>query len=74
MGSFSNSTSQLAYLVGFYKAIQSIGAVAAFKIDSALVPYMTTVIICWSLSVLGLICLIPVVVWKVTDRELLSLS
>lgn len=68
MGTFSNSSSQLAYYVGFYKSIQSIGAVVAFKLDSSLVSYLNTVIIDWSLAFIGILFLLPVVAFKVTDR------
>lgn len=74
MGSFSNSSSHLAYYVGFYKAIQSVGAVIAFRMDSTLVSYMNTVIIDWSLAFAGLLLLLPVVVFKVTDRKSILFS
>ncbi|ORY85979.1 major facilitator superfamily domain-containing protein [Leucosporidium creatinivorum] len=68
MGAMSNDASQLAYLVGFYKAIQSAGAAGVFRMDSNLAPYMTELAVSWGLNAAGILFVIPVILLRVTDR------
>jgi MFS family permease len=68
MGAMSNDASQLAYFVGFYKSIQSAGAVGAWAADSVKVPYMNLFISTWVLLIAGLIFVLPMIYWRVTDQ------
>lgn len=68
MGAMSNDAAQLAYFVGFYKAIQSAGAAGVYKMDFELVPYKTMVIVSWCLAALGIICAVPLIALRVNDR------
>ena len=54
--------------IGFYKAIQSAGAAGVFKMDSSLLPYMTILLTSWILAAVGIICVIPVLILRVTDH------
>nr|CRX79206.1 hypothetical protein ls5931a1_00003 [Leucosporidium scottii] len=68
MGAMSNDSSQLAHLVGFYKAIQSAGAAGVFRMDSNLAPYMTELAVSWGLNAAGILFVIPVILLRVTDH------
>lgn len=69
MGALSNDASQLAHLVGFYKAIQSAGAAGIYRMDSQLVPFMTELATSWGLAAAGIVFVVPVIWLRVKDRE-----
>lgn len=69
MGALSNDASQLAHLVGFYKAIQSAGAAGIYRMDSQLAPFMTELATSWGLAAAGIVFVVPVIWLKVKDRE-----
>lgn len=61
MGAISSQPAQLARLVGIYKGVQSVGAAAAFAMDSGGTSYMNELAATWTVGVAGLIFAIPVV-------------
>ncbi|GAA5937997.1 hypothetical protein JCM1841_002913 [Sporobolomyces salmonicolor] len=68
MGALSNDPAQLAYFVGFYKAIQSAGAAGVFRMDSNLTPYMTELAVLWALCAASILFVAPVIHMRVKDH------
>ncbi|GAA5932389.1 hypothetical protein JCM1841_001371 [Sporobolomyces salmonicolor] len=68
LGAMTNLPSQLAYLVGLYKGIQSVGAAGAYRADSNLEPYMSELAVAWALSIAGLLFAAPVVALRIGDH------
>ncbi|KAJ7095079.1 MFS general substrate transporter [Mycena belliarum] len=72
MGAMSNDPAKLAYFTGFYKSIQSAGAVGSWRADAVLTPYMNMFASTWGLSVAGLVFALPMIYLRVrehTDME-----
>ena len=65
MGSLSNNSRKLANFAGFYKGIQSAGAVIAPAIDNTLPPYMNALAGNWGLLAGSLVIAAPVVFLKI---------
>lgn len=68
IGACSNDLSKLGYLAGFYKSLQSVGAVGAFAMDKDLHPYMTNLAVTWGLCVAGMLFVIPVIALRVKEH------
>lgn len=68
MGAMSNDPAKLAYLTGFYKAIQSAGAAAVWKADGSEAPFMNIFISTWVLLIAGLLFLLPMIHLRVKDH------
>jgi len=68
MGALSNSGRKSANFVGFYKSIQSTGAVVIWAIDDAKDPYMTELISTWALLAVSLVIAAPVIFMKIKDH------
>lgn len=68
MGAMSNDPSLLARYAGFYKAMQSAGAAAAFGVDSSSIRLRWECLICWVLVFISF-PLIFVVANKITDTN-----
>ncbi|EPB88184.1 hypothetical protein HMPREF1544_05017 [Mucor circinelloides 1006PhL] len=71
MGAMSNDPALLARYAGFYKAMQSAGAAAAFGIDSSAIRLRWECLICWLLVFISF-PLIFVVANKVTETNVES--
>lgn len=69
MGAMSNDPALLARYAGFYKAMQSAGAAAAFGIDASTIRLRWECLICWALVVVSF-PLIFLVANKVTDTNI----
>lgn len=67
MGMLATEPRELATLVGFYKGIQSAGAAVIFRIDANQASYHAIFISSWALLGLGLIFLIPLILFRVQD-------
>lgn len=72
MGSLTNNGRKLANFTGFYKSIQSAGAVITPAIDNAEVPYMTNLAAAWGLLAGSLIVAAPVIFAKIKDTTSLE--
>ncbi|KAK0556166.1 hypothetical protein OC846_001385 [Tilletia horrida] len=68
LGAVSNDLGKLAALAGFYKALQSAGAVSAFAIDVSKKPYMTLLAVTWALCAFGLVAAVPLIQLRIKDR------
>jgi len=69
MGALSNDPHKLAYFAGFYKGIQSAGAAVAWALDSRFTSYAAMFGTSWGFCVLGMICAVPVVLYRVQESE-----
>lgn len=67
MGALTNNGRKLANFVGFYKGIQSAGAVIIFRIDALKAPFMNEFASCWGLLAGGLLIALPLIMLKVRD-------
>jgi MFS family permease len=68
MGAMSNDPAKLAYLTGFYKSIQSVGAAIVWKADGSNAPYMNIFVSTWVLLAAGLLFLLPMIHLRVKDQ------
>lgn len=68
LGALSNSASKLAFFAGFYKSIQSVGAVVMYKMDSVGVPYMAMIGSSFGLAVFSLLLVLPVLWLKLKNQ------
>jgi MFS family permease len=68
MGAMSNDPSKLAYFTGFYKSIQSVGSVGAWRADAVLTPYMNMFASTWALCAAGLLFALPMLYLRVKDH------
>ncbi|KAF8217473.1 MFS general substrate transporter [Mycena galopus ATCC 62051] len=68
MGAMSNDPTKLAYFTGFYKSIQSAGAVGSWRADAVLTPYMNMFISTWVLCAAGLIFALPMIYLRVHEH------
>ncbi|KAL2840818.1 major facilitator superfamily domain-containing protein [Aspergillus pseudodeflectus] len=68
MGGLSNSPRKLSIYAGFYKSIQSTGNAIVWRLDTLLVSYTVMFGLAWGLPVLGLICSVPIVWFKIKDH------
>lgn len=73
MGAMSNDPALLARYAGFYKAMQSAGAAAAFGIDASPIRLRWECLICWALVFVSF-PLIFLVANKVTDTNVTETS
>lgn len=69
MGALSNNSRKLANFAGFYKGIQSAGAAIIWRLDGLpnAPPYINMLASCWALLAGGLLCALPVLLWKIKD-------
>ncbi|EXJ81076.1 hypothetical protein A1O3_07364 [Capronia epimyces CBS 606.96] len=67
MGSLTNNGRKLANFTGFYKGIQSAGAVISPVLDSNYVAYMTQFAVNWGMLAGSLVVAAPVIWLKVQD-------
>jgi hypothetical protein len=68
MGGLSNSPRKLSIYAGFYKSIQSTGNAIVWRLDTLLVSYTVMFGLAWGLPVLGLVCSVPVVWFKIKNQ------
>ncbi|WBW70785.1 transmembrane transporter [Schizosaccharomyces osmophilus] len=66
IGSLTNDTNKLAVYMGFYKSLQSTGAVVTYRLDSLNVPFMHYFASCWALLCGSLIIAYPIIWKKIT--------
>ncbi|KAL8284006.1 hypothetical protein RQP46_005119 [Phenoliferia psychrophenolica] len=69
MGAMSNEEPHLAYLIGFYKAIQSAGGAGVSAMDNNLVPYMTMLGVAWGLCMASLIFVLPLLHFRIQEHS-----
>ena len=67
MGSLTNNGRKLANFTGFYKSIQSAGAVISPQLDANNVPFLTQFAVNWGLLAGSLVIAAPVIWAKVKD-------
>ncbi len=67
MGALTNNGRKLANFAGFYKGIQSAGAVVIFRIDALKAPFMNEFASCWALLAGSLLIAAPVIVMKIRE-------
>ncbi|KAI4197423.1 MAG: hypothetical protein LQ350_005916 [Teloschistes chrysophthalmus] len=67
MGALTNNGRKLANFAGFYKGIQSAGAVVIFRIDALKAPFMNEFASCWGLLAGALLIALPLILVKVRD-------
>ncbi|KLO11265.1 MFS general substrate transporter [Schizopora paradoxa] len=68
MGAVSNDPAKLAYLTGFYKALQSAGAAGIWRADGVGLPFMNIFVSTWVLCAAGLICALPMLYIRVKNH------
>ncbi|KAM0719509.1 hypothetical protein Q7P37_003638 [Cladosporium fusiforme] len=68
LGALSNSASKLAFFAGFYKSIQSVGAVVMYKMDSVGVDYMAMVGSSFGLAAGSLLLVLPILWFKLKNQ------
>lgn len=68
LGALSNSASKLAFFAGFYKSIQSVGAVVMYKMDSVGVAYMGMIGSSFGLAVGSLLLVLPILWFKLKNQ------
>lgn len=68
MGTLSNSSRKLAIYAGFYKGLQSAGAVVVWRLDAIGLPFKNVFASTWALCVGGLLIALPMVWFKVLDH------
>ncbi|KAI5475095.1 Major Facilitator Superfamily protein [Pseudohyphozyma bogoriensis] len=69
MGAMSNSPSHLAYIVGFYKALQSAGNVGISHLDLILTPYMTMLACSWALCMFSTLLVVPLIKFRIKEHS-----
>lgn len=69
MGALSNNPRKLAYYAGFYKSVQAVGATVVSKLDGDKAPISALYGSSWGLMAGGLLCALPVYVWRLHDTE-----
>ncbi|CAG8631751.1 7973_t:CDS:2, partial [Acaulospora morrowiae] len=70
MGALTNDATILARFSGYYKAVQSAGGAASWRIDAVNTGFLEQLIICWSLLAVSLPCTFAVVLGlKETNYE-----
>lgn len=67
MGAMTNNGRKLANFAGFYKGIQSAGAVGVWALDLKKYPFMNIFASCWILLAGSLILALPVILLKIQD-------
>ncbi|KAF2761391.1 MFS general substrate transporter [Pseudovirgaria hyperparasitica] len=67
MGSLTNNGRKLANFAGFYKGIQSAGGAVMWSLDNNHTPYINMFASCWALLAGSLLCVAPVLHFKVKD-------
>lgn len=67
-GMLSNDISKLAYCTAMYKAVQSAGNVAGWAMENHRRPFATQLGVAWGLNVGGLLFVVPLLIWRVTDH------
>ncbi|KAL8671519.1 MAG: hypothetical protein Q9168_003988 [Polycauliona sp. 1 TL-2023] len=67
MGALTNNGRKLANFAGFYKGIQSAGAVIIYRVDTLKAPFMNEFASCWGLLAGSLIIALPLIMVKVKD-------
>ncbi|KZS90290.1 MFS general substrate transporter [Sistotremastrum niveocremeum HHB9708] len=72
MGAMSNDPEKLAHFAGFYKSIQSAGAAGSWRADAVGLPYMNIFASTWALLLGGLVCVLPMLHWRVKDTTSLA--
>jgi len=72
MGAMSNDPAKLAFLVGFYKSIQSAGAAVIWRVDALKAPFMNIFISTWTLLAAGLLIALPMIYLRVKDHTELA--
>ncbi|KAH0087414.1 MFS general substrate transporter, partial [Aureobasidium melanogenum] len=68
MGSLTNNGRKLTNFAGFYKGIQSAGAVVIWRLDSKNLAYMSEFASSWGLLLGALVCALPVLLIRVKDH------
>ncbi|KAB2577118.1 putative duf895 domain membrane protein [Lasiodiplodia theobromae] len=68
MGAMTNNGRKLANFAGFYKGIQSAGAVVIWALDLEKLPFMNLFASCWALLAGSLIIALPVILIKIKDH------
>jgi hypothetical protein len=68
MGSLTNNGRKLTNFAGFYKGIQSAGAVVIWRLDSQNIAYMSEFASSWGLLLGALVCALPVLLIRVKDH------
>ena len=68
IGSLTNNSRKVANFAGFYKGLQSAGAVITWRIDLASTPYMSELATCWGMMGASLLFAAPVVFTKIKDH------
>ena len=63
----TNNGRKLANFAGFYKGLQSAGAVVVFRIDALGVPFMNIFASCWALLSGSLLVAAPFIWLKIRD-------
>ncbi|KLO05029.1 MFS general substrate transporter [Schizopora paradoxa] len=77
MGAMSNDPAKLAYLTGFYKALQCAGAAVVWRAVGVGLPFMNIFISTWALLMAGLVCALPMIYFRIrnhTDDDVVSLD
>lgn len=64
----TNNGRKLANFAGFYKGIQSAGAVVIWALDLEKLPFMNLFASCWALLAGSLIIALPVILIKIKDH------
>lgn len=67
MGALTNNGRKLANFAGFYKGIQSVGAVIIYRVDALEAPFMNLFVSCWALLAGSLLVAAPVIVMKIRE-------
>ncbi|KAK5997351.1 hypothetical protein PT974_02707 [Cladobotryum mycophilum] len=68
MGALSNSGRKSANMAGFYKSIQSVGAVAWWKLDLDKTPFNTMFASTWGVLAGSLVVAAPLIFFKIQDH------
>lgn len=68
MGALTNSSRKAANFAGFYKGIQSAGAVVVWRLDSLGTSYMNMFASSWGLLAGSLVVALPVILMRIKDH------
>jgi len=68
MGAMSNDPAKLAYLTGFYKAIQSAGAAGIWRVDGESLPLMNIFASTWAIMAAGLVFAVPMLWLRIKNH------
>lgn len=71
-GMMSNDIAKLAYLTGLYKAVQSAGNVAGWGMENNKKSFEEQLGVAWALNVGGLLFVVPLLIWRVTNHTTLE--